>query len=295
MIVVTTPTGQIGRQVLNNLLSSSDEPIRVIVRDPSRLPAHIRERVEVVQGSHGDLDVVTRAFAGADSVFWLLPTNRQASSPESAYVDFTRPACEAFKSQGVKRVVGVSSIGRGKAMVENSGYVAASLAMDDLIASSGVSYRALTMPSFMDNILRQVGPIKSQGVFFDALPGDLKFATSATRDIAAAATRLLLDHSWSGVDEVAVLGPEDLSFNDMARIMSEVLGRPTRYQQIPAESLKASMVEYGLSEAMAQGVFDMTVAVSEGLYSNEQRTPESTTPTSFRQWCEEVLKPALLA
>lgn len=67
MIVVTTPTSLIGHQVLNNLLASS-EPIRVIVRDPSRLPAHTRERVEVVQGSHGDLDVVTQAFAGAHSV-----------------------------------------------------------------------------------------------------------------------------------------------------------------------------------------------------------------------------------
>lgn len=294
MIVVTTPTGQIGHQVLNNLLAS-DEPIRVIVRDPSRLPAHVRERVEIVQGSHGDLTVVTRAFAGADSVFWLLPVNRQASSVESAYVDFTRPACEAFKSQGVKRVVGVSSIGRGKAMAENAGNVTASLAMDDLIASTGVNYRALTMPSFMDNLLRQVGPIQNQGVFFDMLPGDLRFATSATRDIAAAATRLLLDHSWSGAGDVAVLGPEDLSYNDMARIMSEVLERPIRYQQIPGESLKASMIERGSSEAIAQAVIDMMIAVKEGLYSNEPRTPQSTAPTNFQQWCEEVLKPAILA
>src|SRR6266699_1937242 len=98
MIVVTAPTGLIGHQVLNNLLDR-DEPIRVIVRDPSRLPAHIRERVEVVQGSHGDLDVVTRAFAGADSVFWLLPPDPRAESVEAAYVDFSRSACEAFKSQ----------------------------------------------------------------------------------------------------------------------------------------------------------------------------------------------------
>ena len=44
MIVVTAPTGLIGHQVLHNLLASS-EPIRVIARDPSRLPAHTRERV----------------------------------------------------------------------------------------------------------------------------------------------------------------------------------------------------------------------------------------------------------
>jgi hypothetical protein len=34
-------------------------------RDPSRLPSHTRERVEVVQGSHGGIDVGTKAFAGA--------------------------------------------------------------------------------------------------------------------------------------------------------------------------------------------------------------------------------------
>ncbi|MEZ5888865.1 MAG: hypothetical protein R3D52_00550 [Xanthobacteraceae bacterium] len=27
----------------------------------------------------------------------------------------------------------------------------------------------------------------------------------------------------------------------------------------------------------------------------EPRTSQSTTPTSFRQWCEDVLKPALLS
>jgi hypothetical protein len=62
-------------------------------------------------------------------------------------VDFTRPACDAFKRHEVKRVVGVSALGRGVA--GNAGLVSGSLAMDDLIASTGVSYRALTMPSFM--------------------------------------------------------------------------------------------------------------------------------------------------
>ncbi|GCE07626.1 NmrA family NAD(P)-binding protein [Dictyobacter aurantiacus] len=294
MIVITTPTGLIGHQVLNNLLDS-DEPIRVIMRDPSRLSPRARERVEVVQGSHGDLDVVTRAFAGADSVFWLVPPDPRAESVEDAYVGFSRPACEAFKTQGVKRVVGVSAFGRGAAVSSNAGNVTASLAMDDLIASTGVSYRALALAPFMDNLLRQVGSIKNQGVFFDIISGDLRQPTCSTRDIATVATRLLLDHTWSGVGSCPVLGPEDLSYNDMAQIMSEVLGRPVRYQQIPAESLKATLTNYGRSEAMAQALVDMMAAYDQGLATAEPRTPESSTPTSFRQWCEEVLKPAALA
>jgi uncharacterized protein YbjT (DUF2867 family) len=294
MIVITTPTGQIGHQVLNNLLGS-DEPIRVIVRDPSRLSPHVRERVEVVQGSHGDLDVVTRAFAGADSVFWLVPPDPHAESVEAAYVGFSRPACDAFKTQRVKRVVGVSAFGRGAAVSGKAGYVTASLAMDDLIASTGVSYRALTMPPFMDNLLRQVESIKNQGMFFDMVSGDLKQPTCATRDIATVAARLLLDHTWSGVESRPVLGPEDLSYNDMAQIMSEVLGRPVRFQQIAGSALKATLTGFGMSDAMAQGMVDMMAAYDQGLATAEPRTPESTTPTSFRQWCEEVLGPAILA
>jgi uncharacterized protein YbjT (DUF2867 family) len=54
MIVITAPTSTIGRQVLENVLKDG-EPVRVIARDPSRLPKQIRDRVEVVKGSHGDL------------------------------------------------------------------------------------------------------------------------------------------------------------------------------------------------------------------------------------------------
>jgi uncharacterized protein YbjT (DUF2867 family) len=291
MIVITAPTSTIGRQVLEDVLAG-DEPVRVIARDPSRLPARTRERVEVVPGSHGDLDVVTRAFAGADSVFWLLPPDPHADSVEAAYLDFTRPACEALADQQVARVVGISALGRGLPL--NGGYVAGSLAMDDLIASTGVGYRALTMPSFMDNLLRQVDSIKNKGVFSSPIAGDRAMPTVATSDIAAVAAGLLLDHSWSGQDTVAVLGPQDLSFDDMAQIMSEVLARPVRFQQIPGEAYRARLTGFGMSDAMARGMLDMAMAKNDGLDHVDPRTPRSNTPTTFRQWCEEVLEPAVL-
>jgi uncharacterized protein YbjT (DUF2867 family) len=291
MIVITTPTGKIGQQVLEKLMDSG-ETIRVIARDPSRLPAHARERMEVMQESHSDSGVVDRAFEGADSVFWVVPPDFQANNVEKRYLEFIRPACEAFKTRGVKQVVAVSALGRG--WPKPAGLVSAAVAMDDLIASTGVAFRALTMPSFMDNFLRQVEPIKNQGVFFSPMSGDLKVPTCATRDIAAVAAKLLLDSSWSGSGSVPVLGPEDLSHNDMAQIVSEVLGRPVHYQHIPFETFKAILIKSGASESMATGMVDMMVAKNEGLDNMEPRTAESTTPTSFRQWCEEVLKPAVL-
>lgn len=154
MIVVTAPTSLIGSQVLDRLVTTG-APVRVIARDPSRLPSETRDRVEVVTGSHGDDYTVGRAFAGVDAVFWLLPPDPRAESVTSAYVDFTRPARTALMEHGVARVVGVSALGRGTPVADSAGFVTGSLAMDDLIGSSGVAYRALTMPSFMDNLARQ--------------------------------------------------------------------------------------------------------------------------------------------
>jgi uncharacterized protein YbjT (DUF2867 family) len=293
MIVITTPAGGIGHQVLENLLDSG-EHLRLVARDRSGIAADTRPGVEVVEGSHGDPAVVDKAFDGADAVFWLTPPDPRAGSVEAAYTGFTRPAAEAFRKYGVKRVVGVSALGRGTPWAAHAGYVTASLAMDDLIAGTGVAYRALTNPSFMDNIAAQAAAIKNQGMFFSPIDGDRKLPSVATRDIAAAASRLLLDDRWSGVGEVPLLGPEDLSFNDMARIISEVLGRQVRFQQIPFAAYKDRFVGFGLSDAMAQGMTDMAWAKNEGLDNAVERTPENSTPTSFRQWCEAVLKPAVL-
>jgi uncharacterized protein YbjT (DUF2867 family) len=155
MIVVTAPTSTIGSQVLKNLVASG-ERVRVIARDPSHLPAEVREHVEIVQGSHGDAGVVSQAFAGADAVFWLVPPDPRAASVDAAYLGFTHPAADVFREGGVKRVVGITALGRGTAQQANAGLVTSSLKMDDLIVSTGVSYLAVTNPSFMDNILRQV-------------------------------------------------------------------------------------------------------------------------------------------
>jgi hypothetical protein len=85
MIVITTPTGQIGGQVILD----SGEAARVIARDPSRLPARVHARAEVVQGSHSDADTITKALAGADRMFWLVPPAgfRHAGSAGRYYLD----------------------------------------------------------------------------------------------------------------------------------------------------------------------------------------------------------------
>jgi hypothetical protein len=137
MIVITTPTGEIGRQVLDRILDSG-EAARVIARDPSRLPARVHAHAEVVQGSHGDAGAITKALAGADRLFWLVPPPpfSRPGSAEGYYLDFTRPASEAINGSEV-RVIGVTTLGHG--YQGKAGMLSAALEMDKLIEGTGVA------------------------------------------------------------------------------------------------------------------------------------------------------------
>ncbi|MFJ3902842.1 NAD(P)H-binding protein [Streptomyces sp. NPDC090025] len=308
MIVITAPTGNIGRSLLPLLIEAAPahgESLRVVVRDPDRLPDDVRERVEVVTGSHGDPATVDRAFAGADAVFWLVPPDG-SMPPVAAYRGFTRPAVRAFAAHGVGHVVGVSALGRGTPYAARAGLVTATLAVDDLIAGSGVAYRALACPSFYENLLDEADAIREHGVFTDTAAPDLRVPRVAVADIAATAARLLLDRSWGGVGSVPVVGPEELSPEDLARVMTERCGRPVRYRRQSLDELRAELLGYGLDPAFVAAMVEMKHAKDHGLDAVAPGTthcPPPTAPvpssvpvpgTTFARWCTTTLAPAVL-
>lgn len=291
MIVITAPTSQIGSQVVAELMAAG-APVRVIARDPGKLPESVVRTVEVVEGSHGDPDVVDRAFAGADALFWLAPPAWHQTL-EEAYLDFTRPAVAAIGRHGVARVVSITALGRETPWQAHAGPVTSSIAMDDMLMSSGAALRGLAMPSFMENTARQIGVMKDKGMFFGPIDPEKKLPFTATRDMAAAAAQLLADATWRRQQDVPVFGPDDLSFNDQAAIISDVTGRAVHYQQIGYDAFKQQFLDRGASESVAQGYVDMYRAKEQGMDNVVVRRPENTGETSFRQFCERVIAPAL--
>ena len=211
-------------------LLEHDEPVRVIARDPGRLPEDVRRRVEVVECSHGD----------------------------------------------VRRVVTVSALDRGGQRY--SGLASASQAMDDLLRSTGVHLRALTALTLMDILLRGVAALREEGVVRDTAPA-----------------HLLVDDTWVGQDDLPVLGPEDLSYDDVARILSEVLHRPVRYERADLQQGEQAFLGYGFSPGMARGMTAMAAAKHAGLDDQDSPDRVEQTPTTLRQWSREELEPAVRA
>jgi uncharacterized protein YbjT (DUF2867 family) len=289
MIVVTTPTGQVGSQLLAKLLNADAQPLRVIARDPSRLQDTVRDQVQVIAGSHDDPAALDRALDGAEGLFWLVPPSMRAISAEEHYLSFTRPAAAAIRRHQVGHVVGISSAGRE--WPHRAGLLSAAHAMDAELEDSGAAYRSLGMPFYMENLLGQLPRITSQGVLSLPLSPDRPLATIATRDIAATAAGLLMDRDWEGTDQIAVFGPDRLTPEEMAATITRVLGSQVTFDQADLEQLTASLIQRGASEDMARDFAAMYRAQENGIY-DEDWSQASPTPTDFRTWCETVLAPA---
>src|SRR5262245_66287526 len=73
-IVITTPTGNIGKHALQQLLQAGAD-VSVIVRQPEKLSDSIRGRVKIHQGSITDVGLVAKAFQDAKAALWVTPPN----------------------------------------------------------------------------------------------------------------------------------------------------------------------------------------------------------------------------
>ena len=162
MLVVTTPTGQIGRHVLARLVAAG-EPVRAVARDRTRIDPELLARAEVVEGSIDDPATIGKALDEAEAVFWCIPPDTQVSDVMEYFLGFSRPFAAALAGSSVRRVVFVSSGGRGRA--KDAGPISASFAVEELLEGTGVHLRALRCGSFMENMLHQVEPLRRRGMF----------------------------------------------------------------------------------------------------------------------------------
>ncbi|EOD62934.1 NAD(P)H-binding protein [Amycolatopsis vancoresmycina] len=289
MIVVTTPTGQVGRRLVRHLLAAGTK-VKVVVRDAARLGDDVREQVEVVEGTHDDPAVLDAALPGAEALFWLVPPNPAAASAEEHYLTFARAGGAAVRRHGVGHVVAVSSAGHG--WTKPAGVLSAAFAMDVELRKAGAAYRAVSPPFYMENLLGQLASIRERGVFALACAADRPLATIATRDIAATAAGLLTDRSWTEQADVPVFGPDRLTPEGMAEVLSEELGRPVAYQRITLAGFAAMRRSQGASERLVADAAEMFAAQDDGIYDADWATA-TIAATDFRTWCREVLKPAL--
>jgi uncharacterized protein YbjT (DUF2867 family) len=281
MIALTTPTGTIGSKTLGNLLASTNEPIRVLVRDRGRLPSGILERVEIVEGSLDEPGDLRRLLDGARTLFWCQPDPHTAPDYLGAYEALSERGCAAVRESGVPRVVAISVAG-GKPD-RPAGPISGLHRMEEIFRGSGAACRFLRCGSFFDNFLWQWHSITEQGVFVYPIAADAKGPQVAAADIARVAAGWLSREDWVGVEAPQLLGPEALSYGEMAEILARQLERGVAYERMEPAAYCDVLVSMGSSPAAAQGLVDMFLFLESG-YHVPPDAVIAETPTTFAQW-----------
>ena len=290
-ILVTTPTGKVGRQVLRELLAP-EFSVRVIARDPGRLPAEIQEQAEVIPGSTDDPESLRRALDGVESLFWCVPGEPpDVRDVREHYERFGRAGAQAIRAAGTPRVVTISAAGRG--FVRNAGPISGMHLMEDMLNESGAAIRHLRCGVFMENLLGQTRPIVSRGVVSYPSPGSVPVPMVAAADVADAALRWLVRQDWRGIAGIAVHGPECLTFHRIAENMERVLERPVRYEEASANRFVQSLLKSGKSAGFARSRIEMFAELARGIARVEPGMIVARTPTTVGRWLENVFLPQL--
>ena len=288
-IVITTPTGNIGGRALRQLLAAGAD-VSVIVRRPEKLSDSVRSRVKIHQGSLTDVDLVTKAFRGAQAALWLTPPNYAHPDPAAYHDELGEVAAAAIKESKIPYVVNISS---ASAHLENAGPISGVGAIERRLNEAAENVVHLRPGFFMENFLQQIEPIKNDGAIYDPMPADRPYPIIATQDIGDVAAELLLKRNWSGRQNRGLHGAADLTFAEATKILGESIGKPLKHVQITPDQAYQTFIALGASPGFAKALVEMYQALSKPNAIAEPRTPETTTPTTLREWSDAVLRPLL--
>lgn len=236
MYVILGATGNTGSVVARKLLDKGKK-VRVIGRDNKKLAPFVNRGADAFAADVLDTDALSRAFAGAQGVYVLIPPNM--SSPDfRAYQDqVTESIARALEKGGVAHAVTLSSVGADKP--DKTGPVVGLHKMELRLAQvRGLNALHLRAGYFMENTLAQAGIIKSFGMMAGPVRADAPLAMIATRDIGAAAADALLRRNFKGQQTQELLGPRNITYAEAAKIIGSAIGKPDlAYAQLPDEQV----------------------------------------------------------
>ncbi|MGW8332988.1 NAD(P)H-binding protein [Streptomyces sp. NPDC055808] len=284
-IAVTTPTGNVGRHVVATLVRAGVRP-RVLLRDPARLDPAVRDEVDAVRVDQYDADTVAAATRDVDALFWVDPSTA-SPDPLADYARATSAVVRAVTENGIGRVVFQSSVGAEKrgGAGEIDGLALTETALDD----TGVDVTHLRCGYFFTNLELQLDAVRA-GHLQVVLPLDQPMAWVAPRDIAEVAVTRLLSAEWSGRCVQAVHGPADLTWSEVAEILTSATGRRIGVERVSDDAMRTQLGRAGMPDKMVEAVLGMSTGLRGDFVPEQPRTIHSTTPTTLAAWAYDHLR-----
>jgi len=253
--IVTGASGQLGQQVVDNLLDAGVSPIIAISRSPEKLTHLATKGVEVRKGDFTDTASLVDAFSGGKR---LLIISIDDLEPGKRLIAHTN-AVAAAKKAGIAHIV-YTSLSKPD---ENNPitFTADHRDTEALIEESGASYTILRNNLYTDMLFMSGGQSIAMGKHFTAAAdGRTGYVTRA--DCARAAAAALIREVDSRVLDIT--GPATISQTDIAEIYSDISGKEISNITISTEDLSKALVGSGFDKFMADVFASFDTAIAKG-------------------------------
>ena len=269
-ILVTGATGNVGRPLVTQLANAGVK-VRAVTRHPDT--AGFPAGVEVVSSA-------VEALPGVSAVF----LNSRALGEELAAV------VELARLEGVARLVALSAINADNDFsLQPSRFRGdRNKEVEQLAVDSGVEWVSLRPTVFASNF---IGMWSAQIQAGDVVSGPYATASTAPiveTDIAAVAAHALLTDDLVG-QKIPLTGPQALTNAELVAVIGEVLGRPLRYQEVPAELVRQRFIGLGFPTAFADAyiAFQSATVDKPALVTHEVDKILGRPAESFAQWVSD--------
>jgi len=289
-IVVSTPTGNVGRAAVDRLLKSDAEVV-VIHREPAKL-GHLEDRgVYVRQGSLDNEEALIRATGGADALLWVTPSVPTVVNLRASQNQFGVAAAAAINANEIPRVVNISSIGAQHDV--GTGPIAGLHDVEEMLDATGAAVCHLRAAYFFENYLPQVQVIRAMGAIMLPIAGDISVPMIGAGDVGTTAADRLLDDGWSESQVVGLHGPETLTFEEAAETISGAVGRTFGHSQVDEMQARMGLSMLGLSRSVIDAMLEMYHAIETGHLVAAEDEPVETTATTMAEWAARTMAPPL--
>jgi len=251
---ITGITGQVGGTVARTLLSAGNS-VRAVVRDANKGAEWKRQGCELAIAEMNDAEALTKAFAGAQAVFILLPPFFAPTPgfPEAKAVIAAVKA--AIITSKPAKVVALSTVG---AQAKQTNLLTQLQLLEQSLSELAMPVAFLRAAWFIDNAAWDIESAKRGGVISSFLqPLNKTWPMVATADVGRVAAELL-EQSWTGRKIVELEGPRRISPNDIAATFANLLGRPVRAEAVPRDAWA------GLFADRAGGYVEPRIAMLDG-------------------------------
>jgi uncharacterized protein YbjT (DUF2867 family) len=276
MILVTGATGNVGREVVAQLLDAGAN-IRVMTRNPAT--AHFDLRVQTVRGDFEDSRSLLEAVGAVDSIFSL------AAGPSIEL--YEARLVEAARSARVQRIVKLSVLGAGGSS-GGDGVLAWHSAGESAIRRSGMAWTILRPGVFMSNAQFWNGDIKRYGKVFSNFE-EGRIAAIHPKDIASVAVHALTTSGHDG-KIYPLTGPEALTIREQVSLLAKAINKSIEVVPIGDDDARNVMVRSGMPSYLLEALLPFSPAIRSGAASQVLGTVEEVTgkkPRTFVEWAHE--------